>query len=151
MARLTRDIIARRLVVGAAEGAIIVLIYLYLLPALAGQLLSSLGQEAPSPTGERGYLLIMLTIVGLSVASRVVACTIFSPILQSAGNMFGVIYALSYIGSGVIRVENLSVGNGLYMDVSFDISPIVVVFFAFFAAPSVIIPFLSYFTSEHAG
>ncbi len=140
--------LVKRTISGIIEAIIIILIYLYLFPLVLNKLYSTFGYSyslfGPS---KNVYLAALIIIVGLGITSKILRGSILSPVLRAAANMIGIIYVLSLMGNGVITVEGLQSG-GYTLDVTFDLSPIMIIFFAFFAVPGVIMPFITYYYSE---
>ncbi len=139
----------RNTISGILEALLVIVIFLYVLPILFNLLLQKYGggTQVPIEMYSAKYYAILFTVLGLSVASKALKGTIFRPILSSAGNLLAFLYALSFIGTGVITVENIEV-SGMLLSVSIDLGIIMIIMLAFFAVPAVVMPFITYFTDE---
>jgi hypothetical protein len=136
---------AKEIVKGTIEGALTVILYIYIVPVIFKYIYNSLGYESPElDLLKPQYLGIMITILGLIVASRVLESTIFEPLLKSTANMIGIVFVIYLLGNGIIEVNNIPSGD-FKVDFTFDLAPMIVVFFAFFAVPGVVMPFIRYF------
>jgi len=142
---------AKRVTRGIANAAITIVLYIYLLPELFNKLYENLGYT-PGPLHPTStYLAFTLIIVGLHTAASLLEESIFEPVLRSSANLFGVIYVLSFLGNGTLSVNNVPAGNGTYVDLEMELGPIMIIFYAFFVAPSMAMPFIDYFFRERTG
>ena len=138
----------RRALVGVLEGIIIITIYVYILPYMFSQLYQYMGVQAPNIMRGGSYLLVISVIIILTIISKIFRETLFRPIFLSSANLMGVLYALSFLGSGTLSLNNIEAGTGVYLDLTIDLSPFLLIVYMFFVIPSVIMPFISFFTSE---
>ena len=140
---------AKKLLKGIIESLFTIILYLYIIPELFGNLYASLGLRG-APVGGAGtytYVALVLIISGLHIAASMLEKTFFEPLLRASANMFGIIYMLSFIGINMISVRNIPVGDGIYVDIDFGMGPLTVIFFAFFVAPGIALPFIEHFGS----
>jgi hypothetical protein len=133
---------------GIIDGILVIILYLYLLPYALGKIYEALGYSWALPTRSGTFILLTIIIAGLTITARLVKGTIFNPTLRSTANLFGILFVLYIMGNGVITVSGVDAGD-FTADITFDMSPIVVVIMFFFAIPGVIIPFIDYFINIH--
>ncbi len=138
----------KNLIGGIVDALVAIIIFLYLLPLVFKLLLSKLGAtEIPIELFTPEYYVILFTVVGLSVVSKTLKGTIFRPVLASAANMLAFIYVVSFLGAGLIHIENIRI-EGLIVSATLDLGMIMIIMLAFFAIPSVIMPFITYFIQD---
>ncbi len=137
--------IIRKITYGLLESIIIIILYIYILPTIITQLYSQMGaQGIPVPTRGPVYYAVLGTVLGLGIAARTLEGTIFRPILSASANLIGLLYAFTFFGTGIISASNIQVSS-YTVSFSLDATPLILVFFAFFGAPSIILPFIEYF------
>ncbi|MCE4624508.1 MAG: hypothetical protein F7C35_01405 [Desulfurococcales archaeon] len=131
---------------GVIEGLLAIIIYIYLLPQLFMYIYEKLGYSGYPGYDivSSKYLTFIILILGLSTTAKILKKTIFDPILRASANMFGILFVISFLGSGSFTLKNLPAGD-FKADITLDLSPLLTVFFIFFVVPSVIAPFIDYF------
>ena len=128
------------------DAALLIVVYLEVLPYIINRLYESIGYTATSYSYvSQVYPAVLVGISILTVSARLLKGEFLEPVLRASANLMGVLYALSYLGTKtLIDASNLSVG-GYNVDIKFDIGPLLLIFFGFFVAPGVIMPFISYY------
>lgn len=144
-----RDV-AREAIMGVIEGIIYLLLYIYLLPLLV----SYLGVLAGQPTIESAYSIPVASLItyiavfeALSVASRVMRDSVFSPIFRSILALMGlivVLYILQSVMPGGLITSTYAYGQARYY-LSLSVYPLIIIFVAFLVLPGVIMPFIDHY------
>ncbi len=142
--------VAREAVMGVIEGIVYVLLYVYLLPLLV----SYLGLLAGQPTVESAYSIPVAGLVtyiavfeALSVASRVMRNSVFSPIFRSILALMSlvvVLYILQSVMPGGLITSSYTYGQAKYY-LSLSVYPLILIFVAFLVLPGAIMPFIDHF------
>ncbi len=142
--------VAREAVVGVIEGLVYVLLYVYLLPLL----ISYMGVLAGQPGIESAYSAPVANLVtyiavfeALSVTSRVMRNSVFSPIFRSILALTGlvvVLYIMQTVMPGGLIMSSYAYGQARY-SLSLSVYPLILIFVVFLVLPGVIMPFIDYF------
>ena len=136
--------IVRAIVLGLLEGALLVIGYAYILPWATSEVLGPYAEGLRPLQLTQTYIAAIGIILGLSTAARALSGTIFSPILRSSSSLFAYLVYVHYIG--VNRIVEVTLYDSTYVErVKLDLLPIAASAAIFLLAPSVVLPFISYF------
>ncbi|MCE4627747.1 MAG: hypothetical protein F7C34_01165 [Desulfurococcales archaeon] len=132
---------------GVLDAALLVILYLEIFPLLMERLYESMGYSAPNYVSSV-YLTVLVGISILTISARLLRDTFLEPVLRASANLMGILYVLSYLGTDtLVEVNNIPAGDYM-LDIKFDLGPLLLIFFGFFVAPGVIMPFISYYVRE---
>jgi len=136
--------IAKAVLLGILEGALLILGYAYLLPWATSKVLGPYAEGLHPIQLTQTYLATIGIILGLSTAARALEGTVFSPILRSSSALFAYLVYVYYIG--INRMVEVTLRGSTYVEkIRFDLLPIAASAAIFLLAPSVVLPFISYF------